>query len=84
MEECRKYKVELTYFRESGKYYCHGEYEAPDVPLYHIWSQVMRMKDNGNLPGLVRGANEFHVLINVPGHPHDHPHLIPIYKRRTP
>ncbi len=70
--------VRLTYFKRNGKYYCHGEYEVPvGLSLLHIWDQVERRRESGNLPGLVHGAGrEFIVLIEVPAHPNAHPKLI--------
>lgn len=70
------YKVLLTYFRASGKYYTEGEYETKKTGLYEIWDEVENLKLLGTLPGLVEGANEFHISIDVPDHPHRHPHLI--------
>lgn len=71
------FTVKLTYFRRRGKYYSEGEYSVPgDLALHQIWDQVERRRDSGNLPGLVHGAKEYHILINVPGHPHEHPRFL--------
>ncbi len=70
------YKVELIYFKDTGKYYSSGEYETQIEPLYEIWGEVREMQRIGKLPGLVEGCVEFTILVNVPGHPHDHPRLI--------
>jgi Lar family restriction alleviation protein len=68
----------LTYFRKNGKYYSDGKFEVPDsFDLYEVWEIVRGMRDAGILPGLVDGAREYSILINVPGHRHEHPHLIP-------
>jgi hypothetical protein len=76
MSEISTYHVELTYFKTSGKYYSDGEFEASvDLALWEIFDLVQSKLDNGNLPGLVHGAKEFYVLINVPNHPYNHPHL---------
>lgn len=70
--------VYLTYFKSSGKYYDSSEYYAQrGTPLYKIWEHVESLRDSGNLPGLVRGAREYAIIINVPDHEHSHPHLIP-------
>lgn len=70
------YKVELTYFQASGKYYTDGEYESSCEYLFDIWDEVAKMRDERRLPGLRLDHSPFIVLVNVPDHPHDHPHLI--------
>lgn len=71
------YKVELTYFkRTSGKYYSDGSYISNKEHLIEIWEEVEKMLACKRLPGLINGASEYHVLVNVPEHPHDHPKLI--------
>lgn len=82
--------VKLTYFKPSGKFYAEGEYETgvPDEdcgwprdikapPLWRIFNEVEALKDEKRLPGLIEGHSNFSVLIDVPDHPHRHPHLIP-------
>lgn len=70
--------VKLTYFKRSGKFYDDGSFEVLEsTSLHAIWSQVREMRESGKLPGLVDGAGrEFMVLVNVPGHPHEHPYII--------
>lgn len=70
------YKVELIYFRKNGKYYTEGEYESSREYLYEIWEDVQKMHRDKCLPGLRPEHSPFIVLVNVPDHPHDHPHLI--------
>jgi hypothetical protein len=75
------YKVNLTYFKTSGKYYSEGEYNSVLEELYEIWYEVLTMSNDGILPGLVkakRNPREFYILIDVPDHPDRHLHLIPI------
>lgn len=82
--------VKLCYFKPSGKYYSEGEYETaitavdlvhPDgahaPPIHLIFSEVHELKTKQMLPGLIEGHSDFAVLIDVPDHPHRHPHLIP-------
>jgi hypothetical protein len=73
-----KYIVKVTYFKRSGKYYTHCEYETEEVSLLSIWSEVIRMKENGTLPGLSSGGvdSEFIISVDVPDHPNNHPKLI--------
>lgn len=81
--------VKLRYFKPSGKWYADGEYETrvepvelpwPKLtkapPLYQIWEEVEQLKDRQLLPGLREGHSDFTVLIDVPDHPHRHPHLL--------
>jgi hypothetical protein len=69
-------KVNLTYFKDTGKYYCEGLYHTNLDPLFEIWDEVREMKKVGALPGLVKGSTEFYVLVEVPEHEHNHPRLI--------
>ena len=68
----------LTYFRRTGKYYDSALLPVDEsASLHQIWSQVERLRDQAQLPGLISGgAHNYHVLVTVPGHPHDHPRLI--------
>lgn len=68
--------VRLNYFKFSGKWYSSGEYRTKEKDLWKIWEEVKTMRIDGDLPGLVLGANEFIVLIDVPDHLYNHPHLI--------
>lgn len=71
-------KVELTYFKKSGKYYSEGSFFMHEsISLWKIWEAVEAMQKVGVRPGLIRGTSEFITLINVPGHQHEHPHLVP-------
>jgi hypothetical protein len=73
----------LTYFKthggtygKGGKYYAEGKYDSELVHMDDIWDEVIQLREKGELPGLARGAKEFHILIEVPKHPHNHPRLI--------
>jgi hypothetical protein len=70
--------VKLTYFKRSGKFYDQAEFSASThTPLYRIWEHVRAMRTAGKLPGLIDGAGrEFNILVDVPGHPHEHPHIV--------
>ena len=75
-------KVELTYFKKSGKYYTTGEYEVDsEKSLNEIWDDVKEMRLGGRLPGLSLrdaegGHTEFIVLVDAPSHAHNHPKLL--------
>ena len=70
--------VRLTYFKRNGKFYDGGEFLASmHTPLFHIWENVRDMQEQGRLPGLIDGAGKgYNILVNAPGHPHDHPHIV--------
>jgi hypothetical protein len=74
----RRHRVNMTYFKKSGKFYDEAWISVPgDMELHQIWELVRRMRSEGRLEGLVEGAGrEFMILVNVPGHPHEHPHII--------
>lgn len=69
-------KVLLDYFKPNGKWYSDGEYETDRTDLWIIWNEVEEMQILGELPDLVEGAREFIISVDVPEHPHRHPHLI--------
>ena len=70
------YLVELTYFKNTGKYYSIGGYHSYMLHMHEIYQEVRELKELGKLPGLVNGAIHFIVLINVPDHEDNVPHLI--------
>lgn len=69
-------KVELRYFKTSGKWYEEGTYETESKPLFMIWQDVRRMADEGRLPGLTNGVHDYFILVDVPEHEHRHPHVV--------
>lgn len=68
--------VKLSYFKPTGKWYSDGEMTVDPMPLYEIWGRVASLAQGRLLPGLQEGHSEFIVLVDVPDHPHAHPHLI--------
>ena len=76
MEYTGPWKVVLTYFKESGKYYSEGEYLSNELHMYEIFAEVREMLDRGTRPGLVDGFDMPYVLVQVPNHPHEHPALV--------
>jgi hypothetical protein len=69
--------VKLTYFKRSGKYYSDAEYHTVHEELWDIWDEVKRFRDHGESPGLTKGTfHDFIVSVDIPDHPHNHPHLI--------
>ena len=69
-------KVNLIYFKQTGKFFSEGTYETEKEHLFQIFTEVREKTHSGDLPGLIKGHSEFLVSIDVPDHPHRHPHLI--------
>ena len=68
-------QVNLTYFKPSGKYYSSGDFFVPlSIHLFEVFEMVRKMQFESKLPGI--NGNEWNVLIGVPDHPHNHPHLL--------
>jgi hypothetical protein len=62
--------VKLVYFKESGKYYSEGAFSVADTELFHETVDRARgLLNTGKLPGLVPGACEYHVLLQMEGAP---------------
>lgn len=68
--------VNLTYFRATGKYSGSGSYQTKLGMLWEIWKEVETLAHLKTLPGLMKGHSNYHILIDVPNHPHRHPHLL--------
>jgi len=69
------YKVDLTYFKQSGKYYTGGYYISDKIHLFEIFEEVKELHKAQTLPGIMVNHGPFYVSISVPDHPNDHPHL---------
>jgi len=70
--------VELTYFKPNGKYYSQDELKISGLgkPLHEIWSMLEGKVLARELPGLKKGHSDYLVLVDVPRHPHNCPHLL--------
>jgi len=75
----KEYLVELTYFKRNGTYYVTSHYISKKEILSDIWDEVEELKEQKKLPGLHENHSDFHVLVFVPKHLNNHPHLI-MYK----
>ena len=72
-------KVNLTYFKKTGKFYSSGNFLiCADTPLHVIWDIVAHKSVDGNLPGLQFSphAHDFIISVDVPDHKSNFPHLI--------
>jgi hypothetical protein len=71
------YRVQLLYFRQTGKFLATAETVLAHEELVEIWEEVDDMRRLGRLPGLRQGAGrDLFVLIDVPDHPQRVLHLV--------
>jgi hypothetical protein len=70
------YTVDLTYFKESGKYYSESSYVTSQKTMYYVIQEVKFKMKERKLPGLVDGAYGYTVCLNVPDHPENVPQLL--------
>lgn len=71
-----QYKVRLDYFNDNGKWKYSGDYMTSKRHLFEIWDEIRAMlKTEKPMPGITNTWKS-HILVTVPGHPNDHPHLI--------
>ena len=71
--------VKLTYFKLTGKLYSGGDYTTTlkaNDGIWRIWNEVREMLETGGLPDLYEDHGSFIVLVDVPEHPQNGPHLI--------
>lgn len=69
------YKVDLTYFKQTGKYYTNGDYLSSKEHLFEVFVEVQEFLNHRTLPGLCKNHSPYYVVINVPSHNHNHPHM---------
>lgn len=71
------YKVQLIYFRQTGKFLAVAETALAYDAIAEIWAEVDDMRRLGRLPGLRPGAGrDLFVLVDVPQHPQRVLHLV--------
>lgn len=71
------YKVQLTYFRQTGKFLTATETTSELDSLLEIWEEIDDLRRLGQLPDLRPGAGrDLLVLIDVPDHPLRQLHLV--------
>ena len=67
-------RVQLTYFKPSGKYYTDGSYDSQLEDFYNVIEEVRQMR-RSKLPGLIGGWTGA-VLVAVDGLPHLLPEVV--------
>lgn len=71
------YKVQLIYFRQTGKYLTRAEISFDHDMISKIWDEVHELRRIGRLPGLRPNAGrDLFVLVDVPDHPQRVLHLV--------
>ncbi len=71
------YKVQLIYFRQTGKFLTTAETVLAHEEIVEIWEEIDDMRRLGRLPGLRPGAGrDLFVLVDVPDHPQRALHLV--------
>jgi hypothetical protein len=71
------YKVQLTYFRSTGKFLATVSITIEHDDLVEIWDEVDEMRRLGRLPGLRPGAGrDLFIVVDVPDHPKRVLHMV--------
>jgi hypothetical protein len=71
------YKIQLTYFRQTGKFLTTAETTIEHDELVEIWEEVDELRRIGRLPGLRPNAGrDLFVIVDVPDHPQRVLHLV--------
>jgi len=71
------YKVQLAYFRPTGKFLTYATCAVDRETLADIWERIHELRRLGQLPGLRPNAGrDLHILVDVVGHPERVLHLV--------
>ena len=71
------YKVQLIYFRQTGKFLTRAETTTTQDALVKIWEEISDLRRLGQLPGLRPGAGrDLFIVIDVPHHPQRMLHMV--------
>ena len=71
------YKVQLIYFRQTGKFLAIAEALTTHDTLVEIWEEVDDLRRLGRLPALRIGTGrDLFIFVDVPDHPQRVPHLV--------
>ena len=71
------YKVQLIYFRQTGKFLASAETVIAHDELVEIWEAIDDMRRLGRLPGLRLGAGrDLFIIVDVPDHPKRVLHMV--------
>jgi len=71
------YKVQLIYFRQTGKFLAVSETTSTLTGLVEIWEEIDDKRRLGQLPGLRPGAGrDLFIIVDVPDHPQRVLHMV--------
>ena len=71
------YKVQLIYFRQTGKFLATAETKIAHDAIVEIWEEIDDMRRLGRLPGLRQGAGrDLFIIVDVPDHPQRVLHMV--------
>ena len=71
------YKVQLIYFRQTGKFLAGAQTVIDHEGLVEIWEEIDDMRRLGRLPGLRAGAGrDLYIIVDVPDHPDRVLHMV--------
>jgi hypothetical protein len=71
------YKVQLAYFRLTGKFLTYADCEVARETLAQIWEEIHDLRRVGRLPGLRPNAGrDLFIVVDVPDHPERVLHLV--------
>lgn len=72
-----QYKVQLTYFRSTGKFLATVSLTSEHDDLVDIWDEIDERRRLGRLPGLRPGAGrDLFIVVDVPDHPKRVLHMV--------
>lgn len=71
------YKVQLIYFRQTGKFLTTAETVLAYDEIVEIWEEIDDMRRLGRLPGLRPGAGrDLFIIVDAPDHPQRVLHMV--------
>jgi hypothetical protein len=71
------YKVQLAYFRPTGKFLTYASVTIDREQLPQIWEEIHELRRTGRLPGLrVNAGRDLLILVDVEEHPQRVMHLV--------
>jgi hypothetical protein len=71
------YKVQLTYFRATGKFLATAATTIDCDDLAEIWNEIDEMRRLGRLPSLRHGSGrDLFIVVDVPDHPKRVLHMV--------
>ena len=71
------HKVQLAYFRLTGKFLAFADCVVDQEAISAIWSEIHELRRLGRLPGLrVNAGRDLFILVDVVGHPQRELHMV--------